>query len=101
MTKAYGVVCSKTIKIRCINLTEMQAIYLVIVLRPPILIALRLIFFLLYLQIFHQNIRVKFCIYAGAALNTAYYISLEIAIRSIFNVFFQFPIFNFDFLYFF
>lgn len=60
------------------NLIETQTIYLSAVLAAPNLLALKLTFFLLYLQIFYHNVKLRVCIYAGAFLTTIFYMAVGI-----------------------
>ena len=41
---------------------------------------IKLTFFLLYLHIFYQNTKLKFCIYAGAFISTVFYIGIGITL---------------------
>lgn len=59
-----------------IDLIEMQPTYLSIVLVSPVMLAIKLTFFLLYLHIFRLNTTVRFWIYIGAFLTTTFYIGV-------------------------
>lgn len=78
MTEGFGIVRSKSPKAHSVNLIETQSTYLTVVLVSPIMMFLKLTFFLLYLHIFYQNTKLKFCIYAGAFLSTIFYMGTGI-----------------------
>lgn len=78
ITRSAYMVCLKSVKVHFFNLTERQSAYLAIVLVPPTMMVVKLTFFLLYLHIFYQNKKLKFYIWAGAFLSTAFYMSVAI-----------------------
>lgn len=78
-TKDFIIVCSQCFEAQLIALTKMQPCYLSIVLISPIMLVIKLTFFLLYLYIFRQNTWIKIGVYIGAFVTTVFYVGMGIA----------------------
>lgn len=78
-TKDWIIVCSQCFEAQRIALIEMQSCFLSIVLVAPIMLFIKLTFFLLYLYIFRQNTWIKRGVYTGAFITTIFYVAIGIA----------------------
>lgn len=78
-TKDWIIVCSQWFEAQLIALIEMQACFLSIILYAPIMLVIKLTFFLLYLWIFRQNAWTKMGVYIGAFITTIFYLGVGIA----------------------
>lgn len=77
-TKNFIIVCLQNPKVQYINLTETQPSYLIVILVVPIMMFIKLTFFLLYLHIFRRNSIIKFCVYIGMLLTAIFYTGVGI-----------------------
>ena len=78
-TKDFIIVCLSSFEAQLIALIEVQPCYLSIVLMSPVMLVIKLTFFLLYHYIFRQNTWIKIGVYIGAFITTICYVGMGTA----------------------